>query len=306
VSGEREYVNPARPTACDHLGVTEHLDDPTGTQDDRERDELVLEGVDDVDGTGTGTDVLTEELTDETEEYLESDDVDLDDGQLAYECAAWAGESRGLLESLLNSQGIPHAWQGTTVTVRDEDEERVDDLIDGVLASARPALDPRAPKLVYEIGVWPVALQTELVDQLTAADVPYEWDEHGDLVVRESDEAEVEAVLELLPDPDDSGLSSDDGVGVHAVLDGLFMSAGRLAKHATDPSATVALVDVTAQLEQMALPFGFEPAQWRRLVESAQQVRDAIEPSSTGDEPATDEEIAERAAVARDLVRQYI
>ena len=283
--------------------MTEHLDDPTEPQDADEPDELLVEVVD-LDESDAGADPLTEE----TEEFLGSEDVELEDGQLAYECAAWAGESRGLLESLLTSQDIPHAWQGTTVTVREEDEERVDDLIDDVLASARPALDPRVPKLVYEVSVWPVALQTELVDQLTAADVPYEWDEQGDLVVRESDEAEVEAVLELLPDPDDEGLSSDDGVVVHVVLDNLFMSTDRLAKHATDPSATVELVDVTAQLEQMALPFGFEPAQWRRLVESAQGVRDAIQPPADAEEaePASDADISERAAVARDLVRQYI
>lgn len=261
----------------------------------------------DSDGGEVDTEALLEETayTDDTEEFLEGGDVDLEDGQLAYECASWAAESRGLLESLLNSRDIPHAWQGTTVTVREEDEDAVDDLIDDVLASARPALDPKAPKLVYEVGVWPVALQTELVDQLTAADVPYEWDEQGDLVVRESDEAEVEAVLELLPDPDAGGLSSDDGVAVHEVLDELFMSSDRLAKHATDASATVAVVEVTARLEQMALPFGFEPAQWRRLVTTAQHVRDAIEPPEDA-EPVTDAEISERAVAARDAVRQYI
>lgn len=296
--------------------MTEHLDDPTESDDGAELDELVIEEVvvEEVVVDGAVLDADHEDddaddgdadgLTDETEAFLESD-VELEDGQLAYECAAWAGESRGLLESLLTSQSIPHAWQGTTLTVREEDEDRVDDLIDDVLASARPALDPRAPKLVYEVSVWPVALQTELVDQLTAADVPYEWDEQGDLVVRESDEAEVEAVLELLPDPDDEGLSSDDGVVVHVVLDNLFMSSDRLSKHPTDASATVTAVDTAAQLEQMALPFGFEPAQWRRLVEAAQQVREAIEPPAE-DETATDAEIAERAAVARDLVRQYI
>ena len=254
------------------------------------------------------------ELTDETDVFLDSDDVELENGQLAYECATWAGESRGLLESLLVSKEVPHAWQGTTVTVREEDEELVDDLIDEVLASARPALDPAAPRIVYEVGVWPVALQTELVDQLTAADIAYEWDEQGDLVVRESDEEQVEAVLELLPDPDEGAVSSDDGVQVHEVLDAVFMASDRLAKHATDAAATVGLVEATATLEQMALPFGFEPPQWRRLVGAAQQVRDAIEPPDGPDvaeggavpEPASDETISDLAANLRNEIRQYI
>ena len=270
---------------CDHLGVTELHDDPGPSDDSGPTDEP--------------------ELTDDTESFLASDEVELEDGQIAYDCAAWSGESRGLFESLLSSHDIPHAWQGTTVTVREDDEEQVDDLVDDVLASARPALDPRAPKLVYEVSVWPVALQTELLEQLTAADVPYEWDEQGDLVVRESDEDEVEAVLALLPDPDDSAMSSDDGVAVHEVLDRVFMAADRLRGHPTDASATVHVVDATGQLEQLALPFGFEPAQWRRLVTAACELRDAIVPPDDA-EPVGDDGISELAVVLRDQVRQYI
>jgi hypothetical protein len=282
--------------------VSEPHGEPGQTDDPELSDDTEL--IDDPEAAGeTG-------LTDETETFLASDEVELEDGQIAYDCAAWSGESRGLFESLLSSHDIPHAWQGTTVTVREDDEEQVDDLVDDVLASARPALDPSAPKLVYEVSVWPVALQTELLEQLTAADVPYEWDEQGDLVVRESDEDEVEAVLALLPDPDDSAVSSDDGVAVHEVLDRAFMAADRLRSHPTDASATVQVVDAAGQLEQLALPFGFEPAQWRRLVTAACDLRDAIVPSQDTEtedaEPVGDEAISELAVVLRDQVRQYI
>ena len=252
---------------------------------------------------------------------LEAEDVGLEDGQMAYECSSWAGESRGLLGSLLVSAGINHAWQGTTVTVHEADEERVDALIDDVLASARPALDPRVAKLVFVVGSWPVALQTELVDQLTAAQIPYEWDMQGDLIVRESDEEEVEAVLELLPDPEEeselhsSELSSDDGVAVHELLDRVFMTASRLVKHPTDAAATVGLVDANSVLQQLAVPFGFEPPQWDRLVSAARAVAEAIEPPATSvadtdsdgpTEPATDSEIMELARTLVDQVRLYV
>lgn len=290
----RVRSTPAR--ACDHRGVTDRSDDLTDTDASQP---------DDAEGPGERRATDVEQLTEATEEFLESDDVELEDGQIGYECATWAGESRGLLESLLTSKEIPHVWQGTNVTVHEQDEQAVDELIDDVLASARPALDPTAPKIVYEVGVWPVALQTELVDQLTAADIAYEWDEQGDLVVRESDEAQVEEVLELLPDPDEGALSSDDGVAVHEILDKVFMSSDRLAKHATDASATVGSVESASQLEQLALPFGFEPPQWRRLVTAAQQLRMAIEGSDDA-EAASDGTISELAAQLRDLVRQYI
>lgn len=237
--------------------------------------------------------------------------AELEDGQLSYDCAGWAGESRGLLSSLLSTAGIAHVWQGTTVTVREEDESAVDELIDEVLATARPALDPSAPRLVYEVGQWPVSLQTELVDALTAADVPYEWDEHGDLVVREEDEDTVAAVLDELPEPDDDQISADDGVAVHELFDSLFMAAAKLAKHPADPSATVSLVDDAEVITRVALPFGFEPGQWRQLVAGVVSLRDAIdgepdEADGDGSGAPSDERISELAVALRDHLRQYI
>ncbi|MDQ2678813.1 MAG: hypothetical protein M3Y51_08730 [Actinomycetota bacterium] len=246
-------------------------------------------------------------------------DVEIEDGQLAYECNAWSAESRDLLDSLLTTKSIPHVWQGTTVTVRDEDESAVDDLIDEVLASAGPSLDPSAAKAVYAVGAWPVALQTQLVDALAVDDIAYEWDENGDLVVLESDEDAVSAVIDELPDVDDEGVSSDDGVALHELFDTVFMASGRLAKRPNDASATVDVVDSADLLAQVALPFGFEPAQWRTLVAAVAALREAISPTDATSAdasqvdadhadsgPAGDDEIAELAAVARDTIRQYI
>lgn len=238
-------------------------------------------------------------------------DIEIEDGQLAYECNAWSAESRELLASLLTTKSIRHAWQGTTVTVRDEDEDAVDELIDEVLASATPSLDPNEPKAVYSVGAWPVALQTQLVDALAVDDIAYEWDENGDLVVLESDEDAVSAVIDELPDIDEEGVSSDDGIALHELFDSVFMAAGKLAKHPTDANATVNVVDAADLLAQVALPFGFEPAQWRSLVASVAALRQAIAPTHTDsdtadDAPVGDDAIAELAATARDTVRQYI
>jgi len=238
-------------------------------------------------------------------------DETLEDGQVAYDCTTWAGESRALLRSLLDTSDIPHAWQGTTVTVREEDEERVDGLVDDVLASARPALDPTAEKVVYEVGVWPASLQTSLADALTVADLPYEWDEQGDLVVYAEHEAEVEVILEQLPEPDgddDDGadLSSDDGLAVHDLLDRLFIGADRLVKHPQDASAIVRVDEATAVLERMAPPFGFEPGQWRTLVGRAVRLREALEAEPGTEDAIDDEEFSTLAGEVRDLVRQYV
>lgn len=274
----------------DHPEQTTDLDDP-----DR--------------GEGASTDPAREVVEPgDTEEGPGAEGSGPEEGHLAYDCAAWAGETRAVLRSLLVSQGITHAWQGTTLTVRDEDEEVVDGLIDEVAGSARPALDPDVVRVVYEVGEWPVGLQSQLADELAAADIAYEWDERGDLVVAEEDEDRVEAVLAELPDPDESQISSDDGVAVHELLDSLFMSSDRLARNGADASGTLQLVEAADVVEHLALPFGFEPGQWRTFVGRVLELRDALGGHGGGDgtEGASDEEVAELAAGVRDLVRQYV
>lgn len=238
------------------------------------------------------------------------DGPDTPDGfEVEYDCTTWAGESRRMLASLLESRGIRHAWQGTVMTASPEDEERIDELIDEVLASARPALDPSAPKVVYEVGGWPAALQSMLADSLTVADLPYEWDEHGDLVVYAEHEEDVEAVLDGMPDPDDPELvgevSSDDGIAVHELLDRLFLAAGRLASRDDAPSI-LAVDEVVGLLERMGPPFGFEPPQWRALVARAVKVRDGLAAGADDEGALADDELRAAAAELRDLVRRYV
>ena len=225
---------------------------------------------------------------------------------VAYECSAWAGESRGLLGSLLNSKGIPHVWQGTTLTVHDTNEDEVDALIDEVLASARPALNPRADKVVYEVGTWSASFLMAIGDRLTADDLAYEYDEHGDLVVYADDEDEVEAILDEFPDPDDTDQIDTDGLVLHETLDRLFLATGKLSKSPGDSGAVVKVDEATTVLENMSLPFGFDRRQWHALIGRAQALRLAIEAQPGDDDALDDDAFRVLAGEVRDLVRQYV
>ena len=85
-----------------------------------------------------------------------------------------------------------------------------------------------APKAVYEVSGWSAALQTELVEALSDAAVPFEWNVDGDLVVHASDEDQVDQLLDALPDDPEGG--ADDGLVLHEVLDRLFVAADRLGR----------------------------------------------------------------------------
>ncbi|MFM7068554.1 MAG: hypothetical protein ACKOYM_03745 [Actinomycetes bacterium] len=237
----------------------------------------------------------------------------VDGDRITYDASPWAAESRTMLTSLLQGEGVAHAWQGTEVTVHAADEDLVDRLVAEVLAVAAPAFDPSAPKVVYEVGGWSDALQTELVDALVGAEVPFEWDAHGDLVVLAEDEARVEELLDALPDSDDDpDAATVDGLAVHEVLDQLFVAADRLGRRPGDARATVNAVAAAERLAGMATPFGFDESSWGRLVDAASALGGALagdrgdEDTAGDDAPATDEAIATLATSVRELVAQYV
>lgn len=230
---------------------------------------------------------------------------DLEDDQLAYDMAPWAGESRMLLGSLLDGEDIDHVWQGTTLVVHPDDEEVVDALLDAVAEAAVGALSRDRPRVVYEVGGWSAAMQTSLSQSLAVADIPYEWDENGDLVVYEDDEERVEQIFDAMPDPDDPDAVDADGIDVTATIFRLWEAAGDLAKRPDDAGAVLAAVEATGHLETLAVPFGFEPVVWRDLCARAGALRDALEASVPEDE-WSDEELVERAAELHDLLRRYV
>jgi hypothetical protein len=281
---------------CDHVGVDDErpLPDPD-------------EGPDRPDEVEDPDELIVVEDADEPADVGTIDETDRpDEGEILYDCTTWAGESRAMLAALLDSRGVVHAWQGTTVSVREEDEEVVDELIDEVLASARPALDPDVDKVVYEVGSWPSALLTSLADALTVADLPYEWDEQGDLVIYAEHEEEVEVILDQLPDPDDEDAAPGDGLVLHEVLDRLFVGSDRLVRKPDDAGAVVAVDEAVTDLERMPRPFGFESPQWKVLVGRAGSLRDALEAEPGTEDALDDRGLSELAAEIRELVRRYV
>jgi hypothetical protein len=278
-------------------GVDDADDQVAGSDGETIDDTIDVDLDADVTGADVGADVTEVDVT------------EVDDGtgrEVAYDCAPWAAESRAMLASLLESEDIEHVWQGTTVSIRAEDRTTVDALVDEVEAAARPALSADVPRIVYSVAGWPVDFQTALADALTAADLPYEWDEAGDLMVSEEHEAEVEAILELLPDPDDEDdlRSADDGLAVHKLFDRLFAAAAKLAKSPTDGSSVLAIDSGAVDLEQLSPPFGFEPAEWAKLVGCAESLRSGL--NATGDDAVDDDEIAARAAALQAFLARYV
>jgi hypothetical protein len=256
-----------------------------------------------------------DETDDETDESEASDDEELevgealiveDDDHITYDVSEWAGASRTMLDALLVGDDIPHFWQGTELYVKNEFERRVDELIDEVLDSASPALEPGRDKVVYEVGSWSAALQSGLAESLGVADIAYEWSESGDLLVYADDEERVDAILDAMPDPDDEELSDADGLAVQDVLSKLFLATGTLRRSPTDADAVIDAVDAANRLERLSVPFGFEPPVWRGIVDDAMALRELLEGDRDGEGDVSDDAVKEQASSIRAQLRHYV
>jgi hypothetical protein len=145
-----------------------------------------------------------------------------------------------------------------------------------------------------------------LAERLGLAGIPYEWDEQGDLVVLEEDEARVEAVFDEFEEAEgddlDAGLAEeDDGLAASQVLSDLFVSADRLMHDARDPDGVLTLVDAAARARTISLPFGFERGVWDEILARAAGLSDEFE--RDGDD---DDVIIERATDLRNLLRPFV
>lgn len=232
-------------------------------------------------------------------------DVDEAVGQPAHDLAAWATESRELLAALLTGRGIEHVWQGTTLVTRVDDGETVDRLIAEVETAATPMWEEDEPRVVYEVGGWPVGAQSTVASQLAEQNINHAWDDNGDLIVAERDETAVEAIFDTIDLPDETEDDEGppyDGPEAMEVMSQLFIAADRLRKNALDPDGVLAAVEWSEHAEKVPLPFGLTPAVWKGIVDQSVALRDAIEE----DDEQGDDQIEELAESLRGQLRPYV
>jgi len=223
-------------------------------------------------------------------------------GQVVYELDTWAGATRTLLDGLLENSGIARAWEGGTLVVDVDDEEAVDDLVDQADATQGPVLDPDASKVAYGVGEWDDLEVDHLVDRLNAADIPYDWDENGDLLVLEANEDEVEEIFDAIEaEQKDADSGGAPGLQATEVLSELFVASDRLMHDAEDHEGVLSLVDASKLAERLPLPFGFDAEVWAEIVAKAGVLRAAFE-----NDVDDDDEVILRATDLRTLLREYV
>ena len=226
-------------------------------------------------------------------------------GYVVYELNEWSRESREMVQQLLEAEDVAFVWESTNLVIPAPFEGRADEVIEQVEATASPPLDPDAEKVLYDLGEWTDEEVARLVDALADADIGYDFDVEGNLVVVADDEQRVEDLFDTLEAADDEEDDDDDDAvekrPASDVLSDLFVAADRLSHHARDHEGVLGFVKAADDLDNLRLPFGFETQVWAKIVEDTDRLRAALEGDEIGDD-----EIEEQAEEYRKLLRQYV
>jgi hypothetical protein len=208
-----------------------------------------------------------------------------------------------------------HVWEGATLVVRAEDEERVDELVEQVEVTNQPTLDPDKEQVVFELEDWPDEKRSALSESLEEAQIPFGFDENDDLVVLEDDEERVEAVLdqvdynfsldaaEVSGDGGDDGETGgdDDGLAAQEVMSELFVAADKLMHDPDDSGAVLRFTEAAGTVAALALPYGFAPGSWEEIVTLSGELRSLLDEADSEDEA-----VIEAAKAVRGVLRQYV
>lgn len=228
-----------------------------------------------------------------------------DEDQLEYDLHGYSSQSRSMMESLLLGAGMPHAWQGAVLVVREADEEQVDTFVGAIDRAAAPVLPDDAPRVAYELSDFDDDYVGRLTGALDAAGIAYGFDEDGDLQVAAADEARVEGLFDKLAGDDGEGDAGEfgpglDGTDAHEVLSRLFVASDRLQRNPRDRKGNRNLARGSDEIRQLALPFGFEARTWRAVLNQVEALVDIA------DSDATQDEIATAAATTRDVLHNFV
>ena len=241
-----------------------------------------------------------------SEPPADADDVgEADEDQLEYDLHEYSSQSRSMMESLLLGAGLPHAWQGAVLVVREADEQRVDEFVEAVGRAAAPVLADDVPRVAYELAGLDDDYVGRLTGALDAAGIAYGFDDDGDLEVAAADEARVDGLFDKLAGDGSEGDSGEfgpglDGVDAHDVLSRLFVASDRLQRNPRDRKGNRNLARGSEEIRQLALPFGFEARIWRAVLNQVESLVDIA------DSDATQDEIATAAATTRDVLHNFV
>lgn len=241
------------------------------SEDDEEHGELNITGLEDLDSGG------------------------VDD--LVYELDDWSDRARTALRERLETLGVPHEWEGTSLVTAASDEAWVERIMDQVEDELSLELDPDADQIAYDLSGWDLASRDRLFELLEAEAVAYGFDD-DELFVRADDEQHVDELVESVIDPGRAGTGPTPGP---ELMGQLFVAADRLAHDPVDHEGTLSLIDALRAAASAPTPYGMDEVWWDAVIAHAERIVALL------DAPAADlDGVVDEAASLRDHLRPYV
>jgi hypothetical protein len=244
------------------------------SDDDEERGDISIAGLDGLDAT-----------TEETE----------------YELDEWTERARAVLRERMETLGVPHRWEdGTTLVIAAPDEAWVERIMDQVEDDLSLALDPDVTQVAYDLTDWDALGRERLFSVLEDEAVPYGVDGE-ELFVHEIDEQRVDEMIEAIVRPDaqsEAGAASAEGP---EVMGELFVAADRLVHDPIDSAGTLALVAAIRRASDAPSPYGMDKVWWDGVLDRA----DALV-ALRGSPAPDDDAVVGAATELRDALRPYV
>ncbi|MGE0880605.1 MAG: hypothetical protein AB7L13_04485 [Acidimicrobiia bacterium] len=196
--------------------------------------------------------------------------------QVVYELIEWPMTHRLALENALRLNHIHHAWEGTDLVVHEDDEARVDDLVDAVDPSGASTED--GGEIVYDLTEWGSEEIRSLEGRLDGAGIPYEWESPGALVVPAMHEETVEQLMDEVEFPNEIPAEDDDAGDERAaaVLSELFLSTDRLMNDPESAEGTRGLIDALELSVSAPAPYGIALTDWRAVLDRCEAIRELL------------------------------
>lgn len=232
--------------------------------------------------------------------------LDPDAAQLAYELHAWNGDARVAVERLLHAEHLRHDWQGPTLVVHEDDEDRIDAIIEQVddemtteLGAAKEAEDGR---IGFDLGARNEELHRMVLAALDDAGIEHELMGNGFLLVPTELEDEIGDIIENaqaeLRGSEVFG-AGVEGVAAHEVVESLFVAADVLRRNPRDLRQQRQFREQEELARRLGLPFGYEAPMWRSVLDTAAELVAHIEADS-------DDGIEESARALRNALHPYV
>ena len=218
---------------------------------------------------------------------------DPDSIRVMYDLSDWNFDQQAELAAELAEADIPHGWVGSELAIPEQFEAMTDAIFEalelrlGIVGSGGEVSDVDTPArelgddttlTEYDLSEWDDLETSVVADSLTAANIPFRW-EDDILLVPTSDEEAVDEILDDVESGNYIPVNDDTSASYELPFDTMnsfFLAGERLRRESFDGTGVERLLDALKVADPTRPPQGVELGVWRRSCQLAEELADIL------------------------------